>query len=642
MVTGGASMVPILRQEDHDRLRMGRLLVREEQEGRLLVEGHGGGRYLRRLLGVGVDWTWPAVRSSRPRTSDGRQSFVFNHRTVSKRRWLSAKQSASGERKLVGVGPGTTKKFAAYIRRDSAVEQQNGEPSVIGSEVAFQPDLWDTIEVRERRDGRIQSRIVAELPYEREIGPEGRRRILEGLGKEFDAMGLPWMGAVHRPDAHSDRRNYHLHLIYHDRPAYEQPDSSLRFSAIKCPLCRYRDFIPDLRKRYAALVNEEFEQAGLDRRWDPRRYDQMGIAKQPGEHLGVKAAALERKGIAAHIGSRNAAREFDYRLGLTGHKVRALAEETRKATQDVFDLVPDALGKVAHPEFVDAAQALIEAAEELIHARTGEAAARLRLDLTLWMAEATPSRFEQVAASGAFEPATAARLAHQLRLRAHDACIRAVGDLNLAVYRARQATQLLDDAWHEFNEERRVCHQHFQRRARAWLKKREAQYERAAAAAALDVPKPDKPTLPADQPGQGLARRTVDALVRMPGYRSPAIVGVSANQTKMPSRSTRSATGPPESPGQPSGKAVEPLKLRKGQEATPLLENKAPEQLLEIRNVTAETLAKRSREQGPWASGQAQLLRQGLKALDAHLKARGIEIEQQKAKRRSRSRGFEL
>ena len=641
MVVQNSSMVPVLNKDDRERLYMGRLFVREEHEGRLLVEGYGGGRYLQRLLGVGVDWTRPAVRSSRPRRSDGRQSFVFNHRTVSKRRWLSAKQSRSGAPKLVGVGPGTTKRFATYVRRDSAVEEHDGEPSVVGSKVAFHPGLWDAIEARERRDGRIQSRIVAELPFEREIGPEGRRRILERLGEDFDALGLPWMGAVHRPDAHSDQRNYHLHLIYHDRPAYEQPDGSLRFLAIKCPRCRHRDFIPDLRTRYAALVNEEFERAGLDRRWDPRRYDQMGIAKEPGEHLGVKAAALERKGIATNIGSRNAAREFDYRLGLTGRNLRALAEETREATRDVFDLIPDALSKVAHQEFVDAAQALMEAAEEFIHARTREAAARLRLDLALWMAEATPSRFEQVAAGGILEPDMAERLAHQFRLRAKDECIRAIDDVNTAGSRVWQATQLLDDAWQRFNEERRVYGQRFQRRARAWLKKREATYERAAAATASNKLGLVKDASPAEKPASKPPRRTADAPPHVPDDRSSLISGVGTDQAMAPRRSTQSGTGLPELPDQPSRDAVEPLKLRNDQDATPLLEDKSPEQLLAIRKITAEDLAKRSREVGHWATVQAQLLRQGLRALDAHLRTRGIEIVRP-ARAISRSRGVEL
>ena len=152
-------------------------------------------------------------------------------------------------------------------RRAEAVEQHNGRATVAGSTEAFQPEFWDAVEARERADGRIQSRIVAELPCEEEIGPEGRRRILERLGEEYDHLGLPWMGAVHRPDVHSDRRNDRLHLIYHDRAASRTSGGELSFAQKKCPDCRDRRFIPRLRERYSALVNDEFERAGLDRRW---------------------------------------------------------------------------------------------------------------------------------------------------------------------------------------------------------------------------------------------------------------------------------------------------------------------------------------------------------------------------------------
>lgn len=114
-------------------------------------------------------------------------------------------------------------------------------------------------------------------------------------------------------------------------------------------------------------------------------------------------------------------------------------------------------------------------------------------------------------------------------------------------------------------------------------------------AAASDAPKPVKDSPPADQQDQDLVRQTVDPPPRVQEDRSPPTGGVDADQTTTPSRSTRSATGPPESSVRPSGDAVKPLKLRKDQDATPPLENKSPEQLLAIRKVTAETLAQRSR-----------------------------------------------
>ena len=128
----------------------------------------------------------------------------------------------------------------------------------------------------------------------------------------------------------------------------------------------------------------------------------------------------------------------------------------------------------------------------------------------------------------------------------------------------------------------------------------------------------------------------------VPDDRSAPSGGVDTDQTMTPGRSPRSAPDPAELPARPSGDAVEPLKLRKDQDPTPLLEKKCPEQLLAIRKATAETLAKRSRELGHWATVQAQILRQGLRALDVQIRVRGIETGQPTTRQRSRSRGFEF
>ena len=413
-ITGRFSVSSLLSEDDLIRLRMGRLIRHEEIEGRQLVYFSGRAQFLQHLLGLGVDWTRPAVRSSRPRTADGRQSFVFSHRTVSKRRWLTAGQTPSSKPVLRGVGPGTAKKFSAYIRRTEAVEQHEGRATIAGSAEAFRSEFWDAVEARERADGRIQSRIVAELPYEHEVGPEGRRRILERFGEEFDDLGLPWMGVVHRPDAHSDRRNYHLHLIYHDRSAVELPDDDLLFVQKKCSDCRDRGFIPRLRKRYAALVNDEFERAGLDRRWDPRRYDQMGIAKEPGEHLGVKAAALERRGIATQVGSRNVAREFAYRMRFAEQDAAAIASETLKTlerTKIVGKYI--ALGDVPR-ELMNTAAAFVEAAIIYADWRSLEASRLIKLRLAQWGQEAMLSRLIQVARTDRAESETAGQMADHL------------------------------------------------------------------------------------------------------------------------------------------------------------------------------------------------------------------------------------
>ena len=452
-ITGRFSASSLLSEDDLVRLRMGRLIRCEEIEGRQLVYFSGKARFLRHLLGLGVDWTRPAVRSSRPLTADGRQSFVFSHRTVSKRRWLTAGQTPSSKPVLRGVGPGTAKKFSAYIRRAEALEKHEGRATIAGSAEAFRPDFWDAVEARERADGRIQSRIVAELPYEDDVGPEGRRRILQRLGEELDDLGLPWMGAVHRPDAHSDRRNYHLHLIYHDRFAVETLEGGLLFARKKCPDCRDRGFIPRLRKRYAALVNDELERAGLDRRWDPRRYDQMGITKEPGEHLGVKAAALERKGVATQVGSRNVAREFAYRMRLAEQDAATIASETLK-TLERTKIVGKYITHGDVPrELMNATEAFVQAAIIYADWRSLEASRLIKLSLAQWLQEAMPSRLIQVARTDRAESETARQMSDHLLWHLENRVEVLTDALDRMRLNARQARDQLTQAERRFKDE---------------------------------------------------------------------------------------------------------------------------------------------------------------------------------------------
>lgn len=66
------------------------------------------------------------------------------------------------------------------------------------------------------RGGRVQFRIVGELPHE--VDHEARVRILKGFAQEFERRKLPYIAVMHAPDHSNDDRNWHFHLVYHDRP----------------------------------------------------------------------------------------------------------------------------------------------------------------------------------------------------------------------------------------------------------------------------------------------------------------------------------------------------------------------------------------------------------------------------------------
>ena len=216
------------------------------------------------------------------------------------------------------------------------------------------------------RGGRVQFRIVGELPHE--VSHEARVRILKDFTREFEARNLPHIAVMHAPDHTNDDRNWHFHLVYHDRPArrftglaenhiiepapdaakqvkdrhaiaqaamatdlseylgawdfsvpYSYVQKSCRtrktahpFAQPKDRDCNKRDFVPLLRRNLAHLTNRELEAEGIDRRVDPRRYSEMGIHKESDEHLGTQAASLESNGVPTEIGVRNEANQWEF------------------------------------------------------------------------------------------------------------------------------------------------------------------------------------------------------------------------------------------------------------------------------------------------------------------------------------------
>lgn len=296
----------------------------------------------------------PALKTSRPISTSGGQTFVFSLKgwqsVGASQRYCVGQSAAARKAGLTyhpnirhpgGIGAfrfedslpagmrevstfngarlrvGGAAAFQAYIERDDAVEFSAGIESSVGNihgETEFRKMFWDAVERREGGGKRIQHRVIAELPYEEAIGPEGRRDILSELGAILDDMGLPWHGVVHLPEKQSDPRNYHLHLLFHDRPllgwdSWDQPI----FARMKNQKVRGQSFIKDLRTSYAKIVNKAFERSGVKRLWDPRTYLEMGIDKPPQQHLGSAVVGLERRGIVTARGKQAAEAEMAWR-----------------------------------------------------------------------------------------------------------------------------------------------------------------------------------------------------------------------------------------------------------------------------------------------------------------------------------------
>ncbi|SEK91598.1 MobA/MobL family protein [Sphingomonas palmae] len=333
--------------------------------------------------------------------------------------------------------------------------------------------------------GRTQYRYVAELPHE--LGPSDRAAIVRDfcnhLGSfardaEGRATGMMYTAVIHAPGPGNDKRNFHLHVIAHDRPAtwladhnkwdFEVTEEFVRKGETRIRYPHRQEkivevtrsiapdkqpahynaaiagkaFVPHLRERFAAISNERLALRGIQRRIDSRSHKALGIAKEAEIHLGTRAAALERAGVPTVIGRYNAAASWQY---------AALTE--RKRTENFFEpwqqqddaLAKSVAGSPAGADLIRERRAVLRALEETRdlawendrlrqQARSraqatldycdrclvetgGSASHRAAIDKRRWEAEEHLAKVEAAIAAGEADILEAAKAIGQLHLR---------------------------------------------------------------------------------------------------------------------------------------------------------------------------------------------------------------------------------
>lgn len=309
------------------------------------------------------------------RAGSAGEAALGHMRTPAARAQWMARSGGSARR--LRAAPG---EFQRYVERARLAEENRQEIETdgagaislgtIGETPAERAAFWDEVARRERADGRVQCRIIAELPHE--LTPSGRRRIVESFVEALAAKGLPYHAAVHRPDPAKgmDPRNVHLHVVYHDRPAERTGRNSWWFAARKDRTAQGPTWIRDLREHLAAAANREIAaenerraalgERPVGRHLDPRSYEAMGIAKPAARHLGPTAAAFERAGRPTSTGVVNAVKEMVWQRAERAAALRPLADRLT-ALNALAAKAPPAARERAEAELRSAAQAIAAA-----------------------------------------------------------------------------------------------------------------------------------------------------------------------------------------------------------------------------------------------------------------------------------------
>lgn len=270
------------------------------------------------------------------------------------------------------------------------------QPGWVGAERKTEEEAYGQYAARQQppmakfhdgRGGRVQYRIIGELPHELDVA--GRASILREFSAEFEKRKLPYVAVMHAPDHTNNDKNWHFHLVYYDRPAkritieqivdhvdkmnkaprkpmtvdeslvgrwdfdveetYVRPGraekrTNFPFAQDKVKeVAQDKKWIEVLRTRLASITNDHLERADIGRRLDPRTHEEMGIHADPQEHLGTRLANLEAMGIATPRGVTNEEKQWTAvleRLDKDLERRRAEVERTAKKWLQQIDRSP--------------------------------------------------------------------------------------------------------------------------------------------------------------------------------------------------------------------------------------------------------------------------------------------------------------
>ena len=175
------------------------------------------------------------------------------------------------------------------------------------------------------RGGRIQNRLIIELPHELE--PKQRVELVkEFCEKSFKDLktpkgpkSVPYWAVIHAPDIHNDPRNSHVHIVFSERPTEKITVDGKTMWDFEYKIRErdnakhYRERKPYVQERvrqfqnrawpkkardlFAKIATEHLKNAGQKKILDPRSYKDMGLEVEKRSRISAKEYLDEKKGV---------------------------------------------------------------------------------------------------------------------------------------------------------------------------------------------------------------------------------------------------------------------------------------------------------------------------------------------------------
>jgi len=286
---------------------------------------------------------------------------------------------------------------AAYNARECLMDDRTGEKKDYRSKggIEFQgiftpkgapkwmqdrEALWNAVEEREDQSTRPDNAQLARdfkiaLPHE--LNEQQRRYLITDFARELSRKGMVVDVTVHRPDVHSDERNYHAHLLATMREVTPEGFGG------KVREWNKKEELQKMRERWSELGARALKRAGFDLESERFRVGHKTLKeqyreavergdndyadylkdRQPAPHLGPNVAAMKRDGkvtekIRDHerVTAKNEARWVGNMKARDAHRtiadgVENIIERGRKVSRilgKTADIVADGIASLAN------------------------------------------------------------------------------------------------------------------------------------------------------------------------------------------------------------------------------------------------------------------------------------------------------
>lgn len=201
--------------------------------------------------------------------------------------------AAAAYRATCTIEDRTTGEKFDYSRKEKALYSEIVTNGNVPEWAKDRQELWNRVEEKENRKNSQFCRsfdigLMKEFDLETNI-----KLIKKWINENYVDYGLVADLAIHAPHKNTDgttNENTHAHILIPTRfigeNGWEEKDR----------LANDREFLNQVRKSWADIVNKEFKVRGMAERIDERTLEEQGIDREPQQHMGAKATAKARRG----------------------------------------------------------------------------------------------------------------------------------------------------------------------------------------------------------------------------------------------------------------------------------------------------------------------------------------------------------